>query len=278
MKCGEKFLYLQKQIGDKHLIAFVPARCKSWSCPDCRSIKSKIVKDYIETNFRDEKTYMLSLTFFHVGTALDAWLKLGKCWNLMRTYCVDKYGSFKYVRIVEPHKKGGWPHVHIVLNKNIIDSDIIKKITSWGFGWQMDNSVIDATDAARYVSKYLTKGGFYEDADIMRVSSKCRVVCVSRGMPAMFTARSHWECVKFDMPNTQSKYLCSSILQKLLDLDCTYVVSSPSSGGFIIESNLELSTNWLNDIMDPWVERIAYDFLYDYYPNGLQMALCFDHP
>ena len=64
MECGKTFLYLKKKVGSSFFFAFVPAYCKSWSCPQCRLIKSKVVRNYVKENFADGNLYMLTLTFF----------------------------------------------------------------------------------------------------------------------------------------------------------------------------------------------------------------------
>jgi hypothetical protein len=278
MECGSRFIYIKKTVNKKHLFAFVPSRCKSWSCPDCRPIKAKIVRDYIKKNFKGDNTYMLSLTFYHSGNALDSWKKLGKCWNLMRTYCVSRFGKFNYIRIVEPHKNGGWPHLHILIDKFIVDQKVVKKVTEWGFGWNMHNVHVDPVHAANYVSKYLTNKKFDADADVLRVASKCRIVSVSRGMPPIFSSESEWECVKYDVPNNHAEFMHSKIVDELIDKGCVAVYSRPYFGGFIIESDIDVNIDWCDDKMDPYVERRGKGYLYEYMPNGLQLELLFNDP
>jgi len=273
MECGKTFLYLQKQIGSSFLFAFVPSRCKSWSCEKCRPIKANVVKNYVRNNFTGRNLYFLTLTYFHSGNALDAWHKLGRSWNLMRTYITKKYGKFSYIRIVEPHKKGGWPHLHILIDGCVVDSSILKKVTEWGFGWNAQVQRITASSAAFYVSKYLSKKWPDTQADIMRIASKSRIVSTSRDLPAIFTKESEWDCVKYAVPAGYAKFMCNALIQLLRHKKCGYVLSRPFSDGFIIESDTDIKRDWLESYFDPYVWEYSEDFNYSFAPYGLQEIL-----
>lgn len=273
MICGSNFLYIKKYVNNKHLFAFVPSRCKSWSCPKCRPIKANIVRNYIKDNFQSENLYMLTLTFFHSGSPLETWKNLGSCWNRMRTYIAKRYGAFKYLRIVEPHRVGGWPHLHILIEGFVCDKEIVNLVTKWGFGWNMHNVRMSTDSAARYVSKYLTKDWPDASADVLRAASKCRIVSVSRGMPAIFTAKSEWSVVRYGSPSAHALFMCNAIIKLLKDKKCAYVLSRPFSEGFIIESDKDLEDSWLESFSDPYVFRVCSEFDYSYLPYGLQEEL-----
>lgn len=273
MSCGSSFLYLQKKINTSYYFAFVPSRCKSWSCPKCRPIKANIVRNYIKTNFTGDHLYMLTLTFYHSGSALETWKNLGACWNRMRTYIAKHHGTFKYLRIVEPHKIGGWPHLHIIVDGFILEPGIVKLVTQWGFGWNMHNVRISSDDAASYVSKYLTKEWPCADADIMRIASKTRIVSVSRGMPAIFTSKGEWECVRYHCPAEHALFMCNAIIMLLKDRGAGAIVSMPFADGFLIESDTFLSASWLEDRFDPYIWELCSDYHFSYLPCGLQERL-----
>ena len=273
MECGKKYLYLRQKLNSHHLFAFVPARCKSWSCPVCRPLKSRIVKNYIRDNFNSPNLFMLTLTFYHTGSALDAWKKLGSCWNRLRTYVAKKYGKFDYIRVVEPHKKGGWPHLHILIKGCIIDSSILKKVTEWGFGWNAQVTPISSKSAGYYISKYLSKAITIISADLLRQSAKARIVCVSRGMPPIFTIKSEWEVVKYDQPSHNAKFMANAIITILKERKADIILCKPLGEGFIIESNVDLPVYWLDYFHDPYVWEYCGKFDYSYLPYGLQMKL-----
>lgn len=273
MSCGSTFLYIKRTINRKHLFAFVPSRCKSWSCPKCRPVKANIVREYILENFNSEPLFMLTLTFFHSGSPLETWKNLGSCWNRMRTYISKKYGRFDYLRIVEPHKLGGWPHMHILIKGHVTKVDVVKKIVSWGFGWNMECQRIPVKEAAKYISKYLTKEWPSADADVLRIATKTRIVSVSRGMPAIFTPASEWAVVRLSLPESHAEFMCNAIIQLLKDKGAILIISKPFADGFVIESDVDLQDCWLDTFLDPYIFRVCQGFDFSYLPYGLQQDL-----
>lgn len=273
MSCGKTFLYLQKKSLDKHLFAFVPSRCKSWSCPKCRPIKSKIVKNYILENFTGDNLYLLSLTYFHSGTVLDTWKSLGASWNRLRTYVTKQVGKFDYIRIVEPHKKGGWPHIHVLIKGSVISGNILKRITDWGFGWSAHVTRISSESAAFYISKYLSKEWVSVNADVLRVASKSRIVSASRALPPIFTSKGEWDVVQHSAPEGHANFMCNAIISLLKSKGCSYVLSKPFADGFIIESDISIDRNWLDHFFDPYIWEHCDDYRYSYLPFGIQEIL-----
>jgi hypothetical protein len=273
MICGKTFLYLKKHIGSRWFFAFLPARCKSWSCPTCRLIKSRIVSQYVRDNFAGEDNYMLTLTFFHSGDLLEAWQKIGECWNRARTYIAKKYGKFDYLRCIEPHADGMWPHMHVLIKGCKIDSEIVKLVVQWGFGWNLHHERISGVDAANYLSKYLSKEWPVGNADLMRIQSKTRIVSVSRGMPALFATESTWEVVKHDIPPDHCLFLCNYLIHLLKESQCQYVLARPLSDGFIIESDIPIYDSLLEENFPPGTWKYCEDSDYSYLPYGLQQEL-----
>lgn len=273
MECGKSFLYIRKKTLSSYLFAFVPSRCKSWSCPKCRPIKANIVRDYVKRNFTGDDLYMLTLTFYHTGNVLDAWKNLGSCWNRMRTYVTKFRGKFNYIRIVEPHAKGGWPHLHILIDGCVIDSGIMKMVTKWGFGWNTQLMRISGKNASVYLSKYLTKEWPAGSADINRLATKTRIVSVNRGMPAIFTCKSEWSCVQHSIPSDHALFYCNAIIRLLKERGCTYALSSPFSDGFIIQSDIAISDGLLERLSEPYIWKVCEGFEYEYIPYGLQQVM-----
>lgn len=273
MTCGSSFLYIKKTLQKKHLFAFVPSRCKSWSCPKCRQIKAGIVRNYIIDNFTGDDLYLLTLTFYHSGSVLQCWKSLGVCWNRMRTYISKYYGSFNYLRIVEPHKSGGWPHLHILVKGCVIDSKILKLVPKWGFGWNAHVLRLSSASAANYISKYLSKKWPDTQSEVLRVASKCRIVSVSRGMPPIFTVASEWSVVRHSVPGEHAQFMCNAIIGLLKDNNSKSILSRPFADGFIIESDIDLRDSWLETFFDPYVWEYCNDYHFSYLPFGLQMEL-----
>lgn len=194
-KCYTHYMHLSKLENDIMQEIFIPVRCKSWGCSPCRSIKARIVMDFIKRSFAGQSLFMLTFTDPHRGSALDAWETLGSRWNLFRTWAVKTFGKFQYVRIIEPHKKGGWPHMHVLVNIKMSDPKIRSMLKKWGYGYIFDNMNISVTGAAQYVSGYLTKKWPDGLADRYRRESKTRIVQASQSLGAIFTKKSSWSLV-----------------------------------------------------------------------------------
>jgi len=270
MECCKKYLYIKKQGISLVTFAFVPARCKSWSCPECRKIKADTVKNYIKENFVEESLYMLTLTFFHKGSVLKCWENSSKKWNRMRTYIAKKYGKFDYIRVVEPHVLGGWPHMHILIKGCVIDKKITKMVTKWGFGWNMECQRISAKDASRYLSKYLTKPWPDNKADLNRQLSKTRIVTVSRGMPPIFTKKTEWEVVRHSLPSKDTLFYLNAIIKHLLKNKANFIQATPFCKGFVIESDIDFNFDEVEMDLDPYVWEYCKEDVFIHCPYGLQ--------
>ena len=273
MQCGKTFLYLKKKVGSSFFFAFVPARCKSWSCPKCRLIKSRIVENYVREHFAGDELYMLTLTYFHSGTVEDAWLRVGPSWNRLRSYVNSLGRSISYMRIVEPHRTGGWPHMHVLIRGCVIDSKVLSHVTDWGFGWNCQVQKISSLSASSYVSKYLSKPWPDALSNVLREKTKTRIVCVSQDMPAVFSAKSEWECVQWDMPDTETLSMFNSICRALKNNGASVILSHGWSDGFIIQSDIDIS---LSDIINlgPYVWIVVQDsYDFEYLKYGFQTFL-----
>lgn len=273
MDCCKTYLYIKKQETSLTTFAFVPARCKSWSCPECRKLKAGTVRNYVNDNFTDENLYMLTLTFYHTGSALECWKTLGKKWNVMRTYIAKKYGSFDYLRMVEPHKKGGWPHLHVLIKGCVIDRKITKMVCKWGFGWNMECQRISTKDASRYISKYLTKPWPDNNADLLRQLSRTRIVTVSRGMPAIFKKETEWEVVQHSIPSDRTLYYLNAFIKHLLKNKANFIQATPFCKGFIIESDVDFNFDDVELDSEPYIWKycVAEEFIHC--PYGKQEKL-----
>jgi hypothetical protein len=273
MICGKTYLYLRKQVESSYVFAFVPALCKSWSCPKCRLIKSHIVSNYIRDNFTGDNLYFISLTFFHSGSVSDAWKLVGERWNRLRSYVQKMHGKFTYLRVVEPHKNGGWPHLHILVDGCVFQSYILSMLTQWGFGWNAHSVRVSSKHASEYMSKYLSKPWPSEYADTLRAVAKTRIVCVSRDLPAIFTSKSEWEVVRHDLSADDSIPLVNTLLNILHNHDATVIQVMPLGEGFIIESDIPIYDSWLNEADKYAWFRVGESRHYEYLPYGLQQVL-----
>lgn len=270
MECGKQFVILRRKSFNSFLYAFLPLLCKSWLCEKCRRIKATKVRAFISESFAGRPLWMLSVTYYHSGDPLDAWKNIGLTCNRLLTYARKYSGKFDYVRIVEPHADGVWPHIHILCTKPIATERFVRLLTEWGFGWNFHSVPKGSDQAADYCSKYLSKRWPVGDASLSRVISKCRIVTCSRSLGAIFSSDDIWECVSYEGDPVQSDFLCNFIISKLRYHGCSYVESKPFSSGFLIASDICLPSSLFDNPPDKFSWRYCIDFEYQFMPYGLQ--------
>lgn len=200
-KCYTHYMHLAKLDAGVKQEIFVPVRCKSWGCESCRLIKARLVMSFIQRVFAGQSLFMLTFTDPHKGAAVDAWRSLGCKWNLFRTWATKKYGKFQYVRIIEPHKKGAWPHMHVLVNVDMGDASIRARLKNWGFGYIFDKMEISVKGASQYVSGYLTKKWPGNQANYYRQVTRTRIVQASQSLGAIFSFKSDWSLVSREILN-----------------------------------------------------------------------------
>lgn len=195
-KCYTHYMHLFKVEGAIHQEIFIPVRCKSWDCLPCRQVKARLVMDFIKRSFASKPLIMLTFTVYHRGKALSAWQSMGSKWNVIRTWMVKKYPGIKYCRVIEPHKKGGWPHMHVLVDQPVSEPAIRSRLESWGFGYIYDQTKFDVQGAAQYLSGYLTKKWPDGLANQFRRLTKTRIVQASQSLGPIFQRVSSWKSVK----------------------------------------------------------------------------------
>lgn len=199
-KCYSNYLHIKNLVDGKRVDLFVPSRCKSWGCPSCRSIKAKVVANFIKKSFKGQKVWMLTFTDPHKGEVIDAWKNLGPNWNRFRTWATKTYGKFQYIRVIEPHIKGGWPHMHVLVNVEMNESKIRQMLGQWNYGYIFDMGEKSPGHAANYLSKYLTKEWPGGVANALRSSTKTRIVQASQSLGAIFYKKTSWKIVSYKIP------------------------------------------------------------------------------
>jgi len=216
-KCGHTHMTLQKTVGNRTHKTITTYQCKSWSCTACRKKKSLIVRKYIEKHFASKQLYMWTLTFDHKDTAEETWNLLGERWNRFRTYAKLMCGDFNYIRIVEPHKNGGYPHFHILIDKYLDISKATKHLVSQGFGWNCHCKRISTDGARGYVTKYLTKKWESDDAEYLRKKTNSRILSVGRATGAVFSRKSDWTLVGTTISPIKPEVIFGRMLVEALD-------------------------------------------------------------
>lgn len=276
--CGNHFMYLHKRVPVGHEYIFVPSRCKSWGCEHCRPLKAKIVRNYVKDNFDGDNIRMLTFTLFHSGNPEEAWRQIGDHWNRLRTNVAKQLGKFTYMRVVEPHKDGTWPHLHVLIKGAEKVYKLFEKCVKAGFGWNAHCQSIPPDKAALYVSKYLTKGWPAGQADALRVLSKTRIVSVSRDLPPIFTKKSSWDLISYSQPNDITLGKLNLLIAYCQSQLSTYQLSMPFDDGFKFITDIEIPEYKLAEILDPYIWEYSDGMSYTYAPIGIQQVLLLEMP
>lgn len=272
-ECGSTFLYLKKKFNGMYNYAFVPARCRSWSCPVCRPIKAAQLRRYVGKHFTGENIFMLSFTLYHSGSAADSWGYISDHWNRLRTSVVKNSGRFTFMRIIEPHADGRWPHMHVLIHGSKQIYELLTKCTDCGFGWSCHSLRVSTDRAKRYVTKYLTKPWPGSEADSYRILKKTRIVSVSRDLPPLFTKESEWECVQDTQPNNHVHFRANSMIDYLQNHGATYICCEPFADGFNIQTDMDVDMSGCHYNQDPYIWDHCTDYNYEFIEYGLQQTL-----
>jgi hypothetical protein len=260
--CGQWFLPLKRLSAGNVEYSVVPLRCKSWSCPVCRSYKAQSVKQRIGKLFDGRKLFMLTLTYYHNVPPLVAWSMYNKAWNRFRTAVVKEFGGFSFCRILESHKQSPYPHLHVILDKDIPLTYIGREAVSAGFGYQIDYHVITSDAAVNYVTKYLTKEwDNLESLDYVKLV-RARRVSYSRDISLPVVNNDGWTCIgdpmsweaAEDLINTDRQWDTSQMYRELYTKSfpgyyyVSFLVDEAAPGSFA-RADLE---RWCPD---DWVPR-----------------------
>jgi len=194
-KCNPIYMTIAQTYNNEQITKVVPVYCGSWDCPRCRCKKSYKVRKFIKDRFRNKQLYMITLTFKRNLGAEETWQEMGKCWNRLRTTIAKHTNNFRYIRIVEPHKREGYPHFHILTDTFIPANVLTKNVTLAGFGFIMHRTRMSCNGAEVYLSKYLTKEWKNEEAAEFRRKTGARIISASLNLGAVFSCPSTWDMV-----------------------------------------------------------------------------------
>lgn len=165
----------------------VPLWCGQWECSYCRlrlSQEYAAICRYGIAHYEPEQSYMWTLT---LGSSYmdrrKGFAALPKLWDtfrkgVQRAIQPDKW---QYFTVVEGQpKRDSMPHFHIVTpilfpvptKRKKLESMIKDYAVQCGFGYQAHQRKVSGAEGARYVAKYLAKGGgtFPKGARRIRIS------------------------------------------------------------------------------------------------------------
>jgi len=162
--------------GDGHTVRSGTIPCGGWECEVCGPRnKGKLFKRVMQGQISQDVTspYGLKMgTFTYGGNVkrstsdpVQAHTEMSKAIHKLIRALKKKFGHFHYFKVCEPHKKGGWPHFHILFaGDNIAPMqflDAARKLwcDTYNMGFIRINckKFKNKKHAINYLLKYITK-------------------------------------------------------------------------------------------------------------------------
>jgi hypothetical protein len=171
--------------------------CKSWDCPRCRRRKASKVASWLSRFFGTEQLYLYTATYYHNREPLEAWKNVGPSCNHLFTLLRRAFPGMSYARIVEPHRKSNYPHIHFISNVRVPDRQLSTFLRRAGFGFIRDVRRVYSDGIGAYLRKYLVKEWPATGAEKLRKLSRCRVVSGSRAAGPIFPRGSQFKLISF---------------------------------------------------------------------------------
>ena len=196
--CREIYRNMELEAEDGEI---APFRCNSWDCYCCaHRMRCNLVEELdrlIEE--RPEMRRLLTLTLdpetAPAGQA-EQHRYLTERFNALRTEINDRYPGLSYVWIREEGDSGN-PHLHLLVDRYLPQAMLAETAQRVGLGHVVDIRRVNARNAARYLTKYLTKGSLHDLPDgARRYGSSADVSLAVRG-PSEDTGRD-WELLMDD--------------------------------------------------------------------------------
>jgi len=146
-----------------------PFRCNSWDCYCCaHRMKWNLTEELDRlVEERPELRRLLTITLdesISPDSQDEQHEYLTERWNALRTEIKDEYPDMSYVWIREEGESGN-PHLHLLVDRFLPQAMLSRTAQRVGLGEVVDIRRVNARNAARYVTKYLTKGALHDLPD-----------------------------------------------------------------------------------------------------------------
>ena len=146
-----------------------PFRCNSWDCYCCaHRMRSNLIEDLDRlVEERPELRRLLTLTLDPEkapDAQEDQHAYLTERFNALRTELRDRYPDLSYIWIREEGESDN-PHLHLLVDRYMDQSELSRLSSRVGLGHIVDIRRVNARNAAKYLTKYLTKGAFHDLPD-----------------------------------------------------------------------------------------------------------------
>jgi hypothetical protein len=163
-----------------------PFRCNSWDCYCCaHRMRCNLVEELdrlVEERPQLRRLLTLTLDPETAPAGQDEQHRyLTERFNALRTELNDRYGNLSYVWIREEGESNN-PHLHLLVDRYLDQSELSRISSRVGLGHVVDIRRVDLRDAARYLTKYLTKGSMADlPKGIRRYGSSSDISLAVRG-------------------------------------------------------------------------------------------------
>ena len=193
--CGSKWLVLKQKETTNTNVAGLRLRCHSWLCPYCAPRRARKFAKAVDAYFDTGRLGLLTLTMDRHLPPLEAWEQIGSNWNRLLTLMRRDFGAIKFVRVIEPQPKSGYPHYHIIISNYIPIKWLKKYVASCGFGKIFDMQGIKGPQAKVYIRKYLGKAWKGEVGTDYAILANVRRISGSRGFKLSISTAKKWTVV-----------------------------------------------------------------------------------
>jgi len=211
--CCKFWITLRKDSDHKIQVARMRLRCNSWLCPKCRKNRARRFSKAVKSYFQGERVSILTLTTDHQQNIYESYKNIKKNWNLLRTHLTKKIGKIRYVCVLEPQGKSGYPHLHVLVNKYIPPALLNTFVTMSGFGRIWDIKEVSDDGAFYYVRKYLRKEWKHEAALQCIIDLKLRRCSGSRGFSISTHSVDKWSVVDFNLDGDRAAEYVKAVMQ-----------------------------------------------------------------
>jgi hypothetical protein len=140
-------------------------RCGSWDCYCCaHNMRMNLIEELDRlVESRPEMRRLLTLTID--SKVPDAPVEteeqheyITQRFNALRTELNDEYGDLSYVWIRHEGDENGRPHLHLLVDRYLPQSELSAMSRRVGLGEVVDIRRVNARNAAKYLTSYLGKG------------------------------------------------------------------------------------------------------------------------
>lgn len=213
-ECGKNYIGMYQITDTGTNYAIMRLKCKSWDCIKCRPKKAAMYQKIIGECFGDVQLYFYTFTFYHSRSERETWQNYNKSWNRFNTAAHKKYGTYKYLKVLECHKNSNYPHIHLLTDLYIDPVWFGNEIIRAGFGWNAAWKRVSSQGACVYISKYLTKEWPRNDSKNIRSEFKLRIVTMSQGLAEKKGHKNRWYLITSYNTHTDVKKILQTVMDK----------------------------------------------------------------